>query len=477
MTKRFYNTCLIFSLTLLSTVSSKAQTTPLSVKMSETSMSLWPAGKPTNWNYEQGFVMTGIQAVFEKTGDIKYATYIQNKIDYFVNSAGTISGYSMTEYNIDHVASGRSLLFLHKRTNSAKYKTAATTLRNQLSNHPRTVSKGFWHKKVYPNQMWLDGLYMAEPFYAEYSLNYNEPTYFDDICRQFILMETKSRDTATGLLYHAWDESKAMAWANPTTGCSPSFWGRSIGWYATGLVDALDYLPATHPKRDTLIFIIQNLAKAIKDYRDPATGVWYQVVDKAGQPKNYIESSATSMFVYALAKGARKGYIDPAYWQTAKVAYDSLVKRFVTTDTQNKVHLTGTCTATGLGGNPYRNGTYDYYTSVGVATDDARGVGAFLLASVEIELGTPLLVTDIQETDTFQSSDWNVFPQPTTGLLKINTGTEVNVNWKIYNEMGSVVLSGIGNEANLSHLFAGMYIIELYSDKKRSTKKIHKTID
>lgn len=233
--------------------------------------------------------------------------------------------------------------------------------------------------------MWLDGLYMGDTFYADYAATFNEEKDFDDIANQFILIEQHTRDPKTGLLYHAWDESHTEKWANPQTGVSQNFWGRADGWYAMALVDVLDKLPADHPKRPQLLAILNRLATAIQKYQDAKTGLWYQVLDKANKKGNYFEASASCMFVYALAKGAREGYLPASYLSAAKKGYKGIVERFIKTDANGQTNLDGTVNVGGLGGNPYRDGSYQYYLSEKVIQNDPKGVGAFIQASVEIE--------------------------------------------------------------------------------------------
>jgi unsaturated rhamnogalacturonyl hydrolase len=246
------------------------------------------AGRTPRWTYEQGVVLLGITQVWKKTGDQKYFDYIKQTLDHYVADDGTIRTYRAEEYNLDNVLLGRMLLLLYRETKAEKYRKAAALVRSQLSKHPRTSEGGFWHKQIYPSQMWLDGLYMAEPFYAEYAATFHEDAAFDDIANQFILVERHTRDEKTGLLYHGWDESKKQRWSDPTTGRSPNFWGRAMGWYGMALVDTLDYFPKTHPKRAELIAILKRLATAVAKYQDQQSGLWYQVVDKAGAKGNYF---------------------------------------------------------------------------------------------------------------------------------------------------------------------------------------------
>jgi len=369
-----------------------AQQTPLSQQIATNVMNNWKDsfaldGKPAKWTYDMGVILKGFEGVWQSTGDPKYYNYIQKQMDVFVNNDGTIKGYKQDEYNIDNVNNGKLLLLLYRVTQKEKYLKAAQLLRDQLRNHPRTNEGGFWHKKVYPYQMWLDGLYMGEPFYAEYGMLMHEDTAFNDIANQFIWMEKHARDTKTGLLYHAWDESKQMQWANKETGTSPNFWARAMGWYADALVDALDYFPADHPKRRALIDILNRLINAIEKQQDKTTGLWYDVMNYggAGKEKNYFEASASSQFVYAVAKGVRKGYLPATKITIAKKGYDGIVKRFIKVE-NGQTNLYGTVKVSGLGGNPFRDGSFQYYMSEPVIVNDPKGIGAFLLASNEMEM-------------------------------------------------------------------------------------------
>ena len=375
-------------ITLISSVSAQ----PLSEQAAATAMTaLWrdaaknESGYPAKWTYDHGLVLKGIERVYTATNDKQYFDFIQRSIDHFVADDGSIRTYRIDEYNIDHILPGRNLLFLYKTTGQEKYRKAAALLREQLKTHPRTSEGGFWHKKIYPSQMWLDGLYMGEPFYTEYAVTFKEDAAFDDIAKQFILMERHSRDVKTGLLYHGWDESKQQRWANPTNGRSPNFWGRAMGWYAMGLVDTLDYFPQKHPQRAELIAILNRLARAVAKYQDSQSGVWYQVLDKAGAKGNYLESSAACMFVYALAKGVRNGYLPASYMKIANEGYRGIQKEFVKYDASGRFNLAGTVSVAGLGGNPYRDGSYEYYLSEKVVTNDPKGIGAFLMAATEME--------------------------------------------------------------------------------------------
>lgn len=339
------------------------------------------------WTYEQGVMLESLIQLATATGDERYWAYIKRNIDLYVKEDGHIESYQYATFNLDNIASGRALLALYSRTHDPRYKKAADTLRKQLSNQPRTPSGGFWHKRIYPNQMWLDGLYMAEPFYAEYARMFNEPSDYDDIAHQFMLIESHMRDSKTGLLYHAWDESRQQRWANPISGVSPNFWSRAMGWYAWALVDVLDYFPLDHPKRNELVSILQRLAKELLVFRDEKSGLWFQVVDQGARSGNYLEASGSCMFVYALAKGAEKGYLDKSYYSIAKESFKGIIDSLVTVHDNGTVNLNHTCQGAGLGGNPYRDGSYEYYISESQRTNDFKAVGPFILAALELEKG------------------------------------------------------------------------------------------
>lgn len=345
-------------------------------------------GKKARWDYEQGILLKAMERLWEHTGDVRYFKYVQRQIDPFISENGEIATYEIAKYNIDMITPGRTLLTLYQQTlpKKEKYKRAADLLLQQIEKQPRTQEGGFWHKQIYPYQMWLDGLYMGQPFYAEYAQVFQKPTYFDDIVNQFVWMERHARDPQTGLLYHAWDESKQQAWADKVTGQSPNFWTRAMGWYAMALVDVLDYIPVQHPRRVELITILNRFLPALLPFQDPKTGGWYQVTNRPEVPGNYIETSGTSMFIYALAKSVRKRYIAPIYLAAAKKAFDGIQKHFLTRDELGYLHLENTVSVSGLGGKPYRDGSVAYYLSEKIRRDDLKGVGPLIFAAIEMEI-------------------------------------------------------------------------------------------
>ena len=370
----------------------QAQSPSPAERMAATAMTRWknswevdPA-RTERWSYEHGVLLKGVENVWLNTADGKYFKFIQQSIDRFVTDDGTIRTYKIDDYNLDNINEGKLLLTLYRVTEKEKYKKAADQLRQQLKGQPRTHEGGFWHKKIYPFQMWLDGLYMGEPFYAEYAATFHDDAAFDDIAKQFVWMEAHARDPKTGLLYHGWDESKQQRWANPQTGLSPNFWGRAIGWYAMALVDTLDYFPENHPQRVALVAILKRLAPAIEKYQDAKSGLWYLILDKPGEKGNYLEASAACMFVYALAKGVERGYLADSYLAVAQKGYQGILNQFVKTDANGQLNLEGTVGGAGLGGNPYRDGSYQYYIGEKIVTNDPKGMGAFLMAASEIEM-------------------------------------------------------------------------------------------
>jgi len=337
------------------------------------------------WNYQTGLFLKSVLELWETNREPKYLLYVQDVINSFVDDSGRIQTYKMEDFNIDKINSGKVLLQLFDITGNPKYKSAADLLRQQLQLHPRTREGGFWHKKIYPWQMWLDGIYMGAPFYARYSLMFDQPEGFDDVAKQILLIDSYTRDPKTGLRYHGWDESNKMAWADPETGCSPNFWGRAMGWYAMALVDVLDFLPEKHQKRTQIIYILNDLVQAIAKYQDQDSGLWYQVLDQAGREGNYLEASASCMFVYALAKATRLDYVNSNYRQVAEKAYNGILQNMIRTDVDGLVNITQVCSVAGLGGDPYRDGSYGYYLSEPVVENDLKGVGPFILASLEME--------------------------------------------------------------------------------------------
>jgi unsaturated rhamnogalacturonyl hydrolase len=334
------------------------------------------------YEYDYAFLASAIDKLAEQNK--KYSDYTKAYIDYFVQEDGTIKGHKLSNYNIDRVRPGLNMLELYKRTGDEKYKIAIETLVKHMEGQPRTNAGGFWHKKVYPYQMWLDGLYMASPFLARYAHDFNQPKWFDEVTFQLQEVYKRTLDHKTGLVYHAWDESKEQRWCNPETGQSKHFWSRATGWYFMALVDVLDYLPENHSGIESIISILQDLSEAVLHVQDKESGLWYQVLDQGKREGNYLEASGSAMIIYAFAKGAKKGYLDKKYLKIATKSFDGLLKNLVKVGADGFPVLTNTCGACGLGGNPYREADYNYYISEKKVDDDQKGVAPVIMAAIEL---------------------------------------------------------------------------------------------
>lgn len=340
-------------------------------------------GKRLYFGYSQGVGCQAMLDVWKQTGDRKYLDYVINWADTVINDKGEIHLYKVETYNLDYIKPGTVLFDVWKQTGKEKYKLAMDLLVNQLKNHPRTHEGAFWHKLIYQHQIWLDGLYMASPFLAEYAVTFNRPELIDDVVNQFIVCAKHTYDVKTGLYYHAWDESKNQRWANKETGQSPNFWGRSIGWWFMALVDVLDYIPAEYPQRPELIKMINGLAETLPKYQDK-TGLWYQVLDKGAVGGNYLEASVSSMFMYGYAKAVNKGYIDEKYRAVAEKAYDGLMKTLIVKNADGTLTLTKCCAVAGLGGHPYRDGSFEYYVNERIRDNDAKATGPFIMGCLQL---------------------------------------------------------------------------------------------
>lgn len=366
------------------------------------------------WSYDYGVVLKGFEFLWRRTGETAYLDYIRRSMEELVRPDGCIPGYTGDECNLDYVCNGKLCLFLAAQTGDPRYRKAADRLREQLRTQPRTSEGGFWHKNIYPWQVWLDGLYMAAPFYAQYIAEFGDPSEFDDVVRQFRVCWRHTRDARTGLLYHAWDERRAQFWCDPATGCSPHFWGRSMGWFGMALVDTLDFLPAAHPGRPELIDMLRQWTEALMRVRDPATGVWYQVLDEGGRPGNYLEASASAMICRAVAKGLRKGYLPETWSPALRRSWQGVIGQFVTVTAGGLVNLNKCCQVAGLGGKDRRDGSFAYYISEPIIANDLKGVGAFIQAAVEMEEqgGTPGEPTVYESADTAMRTDFDRQERP-----------------------------------------------------------------
>lgn len=335
------------------------------------------------WNYCHGLELLSILQVWEKTGEKKYYDYAYNYADLMVEGDGSIKTYKPSEYNIDRVNSGKILFPIYTQSKEERFRKAMDLMREQMRTHPRTKDGSFWHKKIYPHQVWLDGLYMAGPYLAEYAKTFNETALYDDVAVQILDVHKYMYDAKTGLYYHGWDESRKQRWADPQTGLSPNFWSRSIGWYMMAIVDVLDFLPVNHPKRPEIISIFRNLSSSLVKFRDKKTGMWYQVTDQMNKAGNYVESSASAMFIYSWVKGAQKGYLDKNFLAKGTKAYAQFVKRFIKQNSDGTISVTDACSVAGLGGDKvYRDGSFTYYIGEPIRENDAKAVAPFIMASI-----------------------------------------------------------------------------------------------
>ncbi|PXX30431.1 glycoside hydrolase family 105 protein [Arenibacter sp. ARW7G5Y1] len=340
------------------------------------------------WSYTNGLVLSAAIKVYGETKKQEYYDYIYAYANDLIDSTGTIKTYSLEDQNLDMIKSGDVLLYLYDKTKEERFLKAMQILSSQMDSQPRTSDGGFWHKKRYPYQMWLDGLYMAEPFHAHYTKLFEKDgeeakKIYDDILLQFDLIQKHCHDEKTGLLYHGWDESREQKWADKKTGTSPHFWSRAMGWYGMALVDVLDFLPKDHPGRERIITYLNQFAEAVTKYQD-TSGLWYQVLDQGDREGNYLEASGSSMFTYTFAKGAHKGYLPEKYLGIAEKAYSGILENLISIEDNGVVNLNKVCGVAGLGGDPYRDGSYEYYVNEIIRSNDPKGTGPFILASLEL---------------------------------------------------------------------------------------------
>jgi len=334
------------------------------------------------WDYDIGYLGQAIAELGKI--DPKYSKYRDDYINHFILDDGNILNFKMDDYNIDKINPAKNLFRMYQETGDVKYKKAMDHLADQMKSYPTTVEGGFWHKKIYPSQMWLDGIYMASPFLAQYGKEFNQPEWFDVVANQIILVYKKTIDVETGLLFHAQDESKAQKWADPVTGRSSYLWGRSMGWYVMAIVDVLDYFPKDHVQYNQILEIYRNTMEAVMKVRDPKTGAWYQILNLPERQGNYLEGSASAMFTYAIAKGAKQGYLGKEYLKIAGDCFDSLINVFIQEESNGKLIMENICGGAGLGGTPYRDGSFEYYVSEQIVPNDCKGVAPFIMAAIEL---------------------------------------------------------------------------------------------
>ncbi|MBR6303133.1 MAG: glycoside hydrolase family 88 protein [Lachnospiraceae bacterium] len=342
-------------------------------------------GKKSKWNYIDGCMIKAILEMYSITGDKKYLDFADGFVDAKVGEDGIIAGYNVEDLNIDNVNAGKTLFELYDITGKEKYRKAIDLIYSQIEKMPRTKEGNFWHKKIYPNQVWLDGLYMGQPFYMEYDSRYGNKEHYSDILNQFKNVYRIMRNPLNGLYYHAYDESREVFWCDKVTGLSQNVWLRAIGWYSMALLDTYDKADEDESEvRDFLKKALCELVEAMIRYQDEESGMWYQVVNFGGMDKNYLETSGSSIMAYAILKGVRLGVLPEEYRKYGEKAFDGVTKEKLNVDENGELHMDGICLVAGLGGDARRPGTYDYYMSEPVVKDDAKGVGPYLLAYTEI---------------------------------------------------------------------------------------------
>ena len=341
-------------------------------------------GKKVEWNYIDGCMLTALMEMTSITGDERYAAFAEKVIDHFVQEDGNILTLKPEKANLDDINEGRVLFELYKKTGTEKYRLAADRLMEQVKAQPRTWEGNFWHKAIYPDQVWLDGIYMAQPFYALYVKNFGDGD-FSDIVKQIKTVYLRMRSKEKGLYFHGYDASKKAFWADPETGCSQNFWLRSLGWFAVALADLADILPEGE-SRDELTGIFKELMEHMIEYADPETGLYWQVPDQQGREGNYLETSGSAMMAYAMLKGARLGILPERFAEQGEKTFNGIIDRYLTF-TETGLNLGGICLVAGLGpeNNRRRDGSYAYYISEPVVENDAKGVAPFVLAYTEIK--------------------------------------------------------------------------------------------
>ena len=344
-------------------------------------------GKINGWNYIDGCMMIALLNMYRITGEERYYQFAENFLDYYVFEDGSLRGFKEEDYNLDNICEGRVLFDVYRMSGKEKYRKAIETLYGQIQRQPRTQEGNFWHKAIYPNQVWLDGLYMAQVFYARYTTDFEQGKGYEDIRKQFKTVREKMYDPATGLYRHGYDASKAAFWADET-GCSQNPWLRSLGWFSAALIDVTaEIAPGNEAFRADMVAIAGELAENLKPYIDKDSGMLWQVPNQIGREGNYPETSGSAMVAYFYLKGARLGILDKSYAAIGEAIFQSICDRYLT-ETNGKLNLGGICLVAGLGpeNNRRRDGTYEYYISEPIVENDAKGLAPFLMCYTELLL-------------------------------------------------------------------------------------------
>jgi len=340
-------------------------------------------GKPASWNYIDGCMLTALLEMSRILGDSRYADFVEMFVDSFIGEDGAIRTFESDKQTLDDINEGRVLFPLYEMTGKEKYRLAAENLRKALDNQPRTHQGSWWHKAIYPNQVWLDGIYMAQVFSALYEKHFGQGDY-SDIVSQLRIVRAHMFDEGKHLYYHGYDASRSAFWADKETGLSQSFWLRAMGWYAIALADLAEILPQG-TEHSEVAALLSEMLEGVAAYADEATGMYWQVVDQAGRDGNYLETSGSSMIAYAMLKAARLGILPKEYAAKGQKTFDGIVKTYLTFHDEG-IDLGGICLVAGLGpeNNRRRDGSYGYYISEPIVTNDAKGVAPLVLAYTEI---------------------------------------------------------------------------------------------
>ena len=342
-------------------------------------------GKQPHWNYIDGCMMTSLLSLYHETKDPKYIQFVKTFIDYYVFDDGSIRGYQIENYSTDDICESRVLFDLYKLFGDQKYEKAIDYTYRQILNHPRTYEGNFWHKKIYPNQVWLDGLFMAQPFYTKYETYRNHKKNYDDIKHQFEVVRKRMFNENKKLYYHGYDASKKMFWADKDTGLSQNFWLRAMGWYVVSIVDVFeDY--DDHQTRETFFKpLLKEIVDGLLQYQDKKTHLFYQVVDMPLEQGNYLEASGSALICYAILKGVRLGALDANYVDMGLEIFNGITKTYLK-EVHGDLNLGGICLVAGLGpeNNLRRDGSFKYYISEPIVENDAKGVGPLIMAYTEV---------------------------------------------------------------------------------------------
>ena len=344
-------------------------------------------GKAVGWNYIDGCMILALLEIYQTTGEEKYYEFANAFIDHRVREDGSISGYSVDEYNLDNVNAGKTLFALYDINGKEKYRRAIDLIYSQVQTQPRTAEGNFWHKKIYPNQVWLDGMYMAQPFYMEYETRFNGKKNYEDIFGQFHNVIEHMLDPETGLYYHGYDASRTVFWCDKETGLSQNFWLRALGWYSMALLDTLDKCEVCRECEEEYEYLKQafvDLTDSMLKLQDES-GLWYQLPALGGKEPNYLETSGSAIMAYSLLKGVRLGFLPEDYRVYGLKAFRGICNAYLK-EKNGQLSLGGICLVAGLGpaDNPRRDGSFAYYMSEPVVEDDAKGVGPLLLAYTEM---------------------------------------------------------------------------------------------